>query len=109
MHECDTLYLIISYKRFVFDSGDFRQNMVDLRFVNFVQTMFLKWVMKFFNPFTRSSKCLVFFFFNNENKALLNQTKYYITLQRGRQNPTRRTVKVTFITAKNPTERAAKQ
>jgi hypothetical protein len=36
-------------------------------------------------------------------------TNHYTSLQRGKQNLTLRAVKVTFVTAKNPTQRAAGQ
>jgi hypothetical protein len=41
-------------------------------------------------------------------KILLKIKTHYITLLKGRQNPTKRAKQVTSVTAKDPTQRAAK-
>ena len=51
---------------------------------------------------------IFFFFFLINNKILLKVKTHYTTVLGGRQNPTKRTEKVTFVTAKDPTQRAAK-
>ena len=45
----------------------------------------------------------------DKDKVFIEETtSYYTSLQRGKQNPTKRAVKVTFVTTENPTHRVAR-
>ena len=45
----------------------------------------------------------------DKDKVFIEETtSYYTSLQRGKQNPTKRAVKVTFVTTENPTQRVAR-
>ena len=45
----------------------------------------------------------------DKDKVFIEETtSYYTSLQRGKQNPTKRVVKVTFVTTENPTQRVAR-
>ena len=57
---------------------------------------------------TFCNQLLSVFFFLIINKDFIKRNSDYKTLQRGRQHPTKREEKVTYVTAKYPTKRVAK-